>query len=216
MTLEEYNERFKEALRKVETDLGKTMVKIGQTALVRIKQRVIEEGKDAKGGGFPPYSTKPMLVGAKSFRKKDSQKFFGKDKNKLHRWVTLGGNRFEQFLEASAGGSGDIKRLAVLEGGYRELREISLGRGHGDKVNFSFTNSMWGDIHIVSNSSDHDNGVVIIGALRQEEKDKLYYNTERNKRKGGNEILDLSQSEIEEIKELYKVDVLNIFKSSGL
>ena len=37
-----------------------------------IKTRVIEEGKDAKGGEFPPYSTKPMLVGDKSFRKKDS------------------------------------------------------------------------------------------------------------------------------------------------
>lgn len=144
-----------------------------------------------------------MLVGAKSFRKKDANKFFGKQKNKDHRWVTIqrGGKNY---------------RLAVLEGGYKELRDISLGAGAGNKVNFSFTNAMWGGVHIVSNQSDHDSGTVIIGALRKEEQDKLYYNTQRNKDKGGNEILDLSQSEIEEIKELFNLEVVNIFKTSGL
>ena len=51
-----------------------------------IKQRVQEEGKDAKGQSFPPYSTKPMLVGAKTFKKKNADKFFGKEKNKELRW----------------------------------------------------------------------------------------------------------------------------------
>lgn len=199
MTLDEYTRRFDAELRKIQSELGNTMVKIGQTALARIKQRVIEEGKDAKGKGFPPYSTEPMLVGAKSFRRKDADKFFGKEKNKEHQWVTL------------KRGSENY-RLAVLEGGYKELRDISLGRGAGDKVNFSFTNQMWGDVHLISNASEHDNGTVVIGALREEEKNKLYHNTERNKKKGGLEILDLSESEINELKELFSVPILNIFK----
>lgn len=199
MTLEEFNNKFDEAISEVSGQLGETMVKIGQTALVRIRQRVQEAGKDAKGQGFPAYSTDNMLVGCKSFRKKDCDKFFGKRKNKEHEWVTLkrGDNLY---------------RLAVLEGGYKKLREISLGAGKGDKVDFSFTNDMWNDIHLISTSSDHNSGTVIIGALKKEEKDKLYYNTERNKKKGGQEILDLSETELNELKELFNQPILNIFK----
>jgi hypothetical protein len=199
MTLEDFNNKLDESISDVSRQLGETMVKIGQTALVRIRQRVQETGRDAKGQGFPPYSTDPMLVGCKSFRSKDCNKFFGKQKNKEHEWVTI--KRGD-----------DLYRLAVLEGGYKKLREISLGAGKGDKVDFSFTNDMWNDIHLISTSSDHNSGTVIIGALKKEEKDKLYYNTERNKNKGGLEILDLSETELNELKELFNQPILNIFK----
>jgi len=197
--LSDFIPKFDDDIRQVEASLGTTMVKIGQTALARIKQRVQEEGKDAKGQSFPAYSTDDMLVGCKSFRSKDCNKFFGKQKNREHQWVTL--KRGE-----------DMYRLAVLEGGYKELRNMSLGVGKGDKVDFTFTGAMWGDIHLISSSSDHDKGTVIIGALKKEEKDKLYYNTERNKNKGGGEILDLSEAEINELKELFNQPILNIFK----
>jgi len=206
MTQDELDRKLFEAMIKVKTNLGLVMVKIGQTALVRIRQRVVEEGKDSKGGNFFPstgYSREPMLVGAKSFRRKDADKFFGKIKNKSHKWVTI--KRGEENYH-----------LAVLEGGYRELRDISLGRGAGDKVNFSFTNAMWGDLHLVSNASEHDKGVVKLGMLRKEENDKLYYNTERNKEKGGGDILDLSEAEINELQELFGIEFLNIVKNSGL
>ena len=39
-------------------------------------------------------------------------------------WVTLGGNRYSQMLSASAGGSIDLKRLAILKGGYKKLRAL--------------------------------------------------------------------------------------------
>jgi len=197
--LDEFSRQLDDDIRQIETSLGETMVKIGQTALARIKQRVQEEGKDATGNTFPPYSTNDMLVGCKSFRSKDCSKFFGKEKNKQHQWVTLKRG-------------GDMYRLAVLEGGYKELRNMSLGVGKGDKVDFTFTGAMWGDIHLISSSSDHDRGTVIIGAKRQEEKDKLTYNTDRNLKKGGNEILDLSVAEINELKELFNQPILNIFK----
>jgi hypothetical protein len=214
--LSEIEKEFNDGLIKVQTELGNTMVGIGVDALGMIKKRVTETGLDAKGQGFPPYSTgtdfnikntktkeektvKGMLVGCKSFRSKDCNKFFGKQKNKEHEWVTI--KRGD-----------DLYRLAVLEGGYKKLREISLGAGKGDKVDFSFTNDMWNDIHLISTSSDHNSGTVIIGALKKEEKDKLYYNTERNKKKGGQEILDLSESEINYLKEEFMQPILNIFK----
>ena len=197
--LSELEKDIELAVRMVQSQLGTTMVKIGSDALAMIKKRVIEEGKDAKGQGFPGYSTKPMLVGAKTFKKKSADKFFGKEKNKDHRWVTIK--------------RGDTAYpLAYLEEGYKGLREMELGGGHGDKVDFSYTNAMWGDISIISNASEHDGGTVILGAKRQEEKDKLTHNTERNLKKGGNEILDLSESEINDLKEMFMQPILNIFK----
>ena len=75
--------------------------------------------------------------------------------------------------------------------------------------------NMWADIHIISKKSDHDNGVVMIGALRNEENDKLYYNTKRNERKGGREILDLSDNEIKDLKEIYLTSFMIALRNSG-
>ena len=80
--LEDFSKDIELALKLAQSELGTTMVKIGTNALARIKQRVQQEGKDASGQGFPPYSTKPMLVGAKSFKVKGAKDFFGKEKNK--------------------------------------------------------------------------------------------------------------------------------------
>lgn len=187
------------AIRLVQSELGTTMVKIGSNALARIKQRVQQEGLDASGQGFPPYSTEPMLVGAKTFKVKSAEKFFGKENNKKHRWATIQRK-------------GTNYRLAYLEGGYRELREMELDAGAGDKVDFSYTNAMWGDISIISGASEHDGGTVVLGAKRQEEKNKLTFNTERNLKKGGKEILDLSESEINDLKEMFMQPILNVFK----
>jgi hypothetical protein len=199
MELSDIEKNLEQSINMVKNQLGDTMIKIGSDALAMIKRRVIEEGKDASGQAFPAYSTKPMLVGAKTFKKKSANKFFGKEKNKDHRWVTIK--------------RGDAAyHLAYLEEGYRGLRELELGGGHGDKVDFSYTNAMWGDISIISGASEHDGGTVVIGAKRQEEKDKLTYNTERNIKKGGREILDLSESEINELKEIFMQPILNVFK----
>ena len=197
--LSELEKDIEIALRLVQSQLGTTMVKIGSNALAAIKTRVQETGLDASGQGFPPYSTEPMLVGAKTFKKKSADKFFGKEKNKEHRWATIQRN-------------GTNYRLAYLEGGYRELREMELDAGAGDKVNFSYKNDMWNNISIISGASEHDGGTVVLGAKRQEEKNKLTYNTERNLKKGGKEILDLSESEINELKEMFMQPILNVFK----
>ncbi len=133
-----------------------------------------------------------MLIGSKSMNSSVANSVFGKKKNKDLKWVTIGD-----------------KHLAVLEGGYKKYREL-----HGrqtDHVDFSFNNSMWNDINIISNSSDHSNGMVIIGAKEEKQKDKLAGNTARR-----GDILDLSKAEIEDIKAAYKLEVLKVLKSNGL
>jgi len=197
--LNDFAKDFQESLNLVQSKLGETMVKIGSDALALIKKRVQEEGVDAKGKKFPPYSTEPMLVGCKSFKKKSCDSFFGAEKNKQHEWVTL--KRGEKNY-----------RLAVLEGGYQELRRMELGGKNAEVVNFTYTGAMWGDVSIISDPSEHDAGTVVLGAKDQEQKEILYHNTQRNLKKGGGEILDLSESEVDILKDIYLTPVLNIFK----
>jgi len=197
--LNDFAKDFQESLNLVQSKLGETMVKIGSDALALIKKRVQEEGVDAKGKKFPPYSTEPMLVGCKSFKKKSCDSFFGAEKNKQHEWVTL--KRGEKNY-----------RLAVLEGGYQELRRMELGGKNAEVVNFTYTGAMWGDVSIISGPSEHDAGTVVLGAKDQEQKEILYHNTQRNLKKGGGEILDLSESEVDILKDIYLTPVLNIFK----
>ena len=197
--LNDFAKDFQESLNLVSTKLGETMVKIGSDALALIKKRVQKEGIDAKGKKFPPYSTEPMLVGCKSFKKKSCDSFFGPEKNKQHEWVTL--KRGDKNY-----------RLAVLEGGYQELRRMELGSKNADVVDFTYTGAMWGNVSIISGASDHDSGKVVLGAKNEEQKEILYYNTQRNLKKGGGEILDLSESEINTLKEISLQPILNIFK----
>lgn len=212
--MKSYNEAFNKTVAEIQHGIGQTMVTLGQQALSKIKDRIRETGKDADDTSFHSpkyagYSEKDMLVGCKSMNVSVCKSFFGKQKNKELKWVTLGGNRYEQFLSASAGGNTDLKRLAVLEGGYKKFRELHGRRT--DIVNFSFYNNMWDDIAVVSGPSDHQNGTVIIGARQDIEKKKLSGLTKRF-----GDILDLSTSEIDELKSDFGLKVLNVFKEHNL
>jgi hypothetical protein len=169
------------------------MVGLGAEALRLIKERVIETGVNAKGQKFKPYSTKPMLVGCKSLKVKSCTKILGsKEKRKQLEWRTVNGHR-----------------LAILPGGYKQWREIYGAQT--DHVDFSVTNEMWNDINIISKSSDHQKGTVIIGAKQESEKKKLSGNT---KRRG--DILDLNPNEIEDLYKTYNLSMLQIFRNNGL
>lgn len=209
MTISELNQKLDSLINDIQ-NLGRTMVQIGSEALVYVRERVMNSGIDAEGQKYEPYSTKPMLIGCKSFKNKsDCSKVFGKKKNKELKWVTLGGSRYEQFLEASAGGSGDIKRLAVLEGGYKKFRELNgLQSGF---VDFSFSGRMWANIKIKSDQSEHNQGIVRIGATTEEDNKKLEGNT---KRRG--DILKLSKSEIENINHSFAMNITQSIERAGL
>jgi hypothetical protein len=120
-------------------------VKLGLTALAMIRTRILKSG-EAATGNFSPYSTKPSLVGASSFRTKaQATAFFGsKEKRKALSWVSLPGGKpkMDQF----SGDFNNFRHLAVLPGGYKQLRQLA-GAGTGFK-NFTWTAEMWGSMHV--------------------------------------------------------------------
>lgn len=187
------------------------MVEIGVEAMNMIKDRITKTGIDADGQKYKPYSTKPILVGAKSFTGKPSAAD-GYLSRKKTAWRTIGGSSgYAAYLSASAGNKTSDKgvHLAILPGGYKQLRELQ-GRQTAF-VDFSMSGSMWKDIDIISKQNEHQKGVVIIGAKDEDEKKKLEGNT---KRKG--DILDLSKKEQDELIARYNIGVLQVFKNNGL
>lgn len=76
--------------------------------LSNMMRRIFNEGKRTDGGQIGQYSTKKMLVGASSFRNKTAaNRFFSKKNKKELEWVYY-----------------KNRALAVMKGGYKELREI--------------------------------------------------------------------------------------------
>jgi hypothetical protein len=195
---------------------GEIMGRVGISALTFIKERVIGKGTDADGKQFPAYSTKPTLVGCKTFsryKKEPCGVLFGsKEKRKQLEWRTVGGSSgYAAYLSASAGNKTGNKgvHLAILPGGYRKIRQL-LG-AQVNHVDFMIHGDMWNDINVISKTSDHVKGIAIIGAKDELQKKKLAGNT---KRKGT--ILDLSQKEQDDLKLTYNLGVLNVFKDNGL
>lgn len=194
MTPEQHTSAFSKTINELENQYnGEIMVKLGLSALTFIKQRVQETGKDAEGASYRPYSTKAMLANCSSMTGSACAKIAGsKEKRKELDWVTINGHK-----------------LFAIPGGYKQYREL-----HGrqtDHVDFSFTNRMWNNINVISNQSDHQNGVAIIGAKNEEEKKKLEGNT---KRRG--DILDLNPKEIYDLYTTYHLNALQVFRNNGL
>ena len=172
---------------------GEVMNSLGIVALVLIKQRVQEKGEDAGGQKYAPYSTRPMLANRSGMNVSAYNKVAGsKDKRKELKWVTIDGHK-----------------LFEVPGGYKQYRELH-GRQTGF-VDFSFSGRMWSNVALISSPVDHNSGVAIIGAKNTETNDILEGNT---KRRG--DILDLSDKEIDELKEMYNLGMLKILKQNGL
>lgn len=107
--------------------------KLGVTALAMFSQRIITKGETSDGGSFSAYSTKPMLVGAKSFRTKAAaNSVFGRTNKENNQWRTI--KRGDKNY-----------KLILLPSGYKELRRIETSQvGH---KSFLRTGEMWGSIH---------------------------------------------------------------------
>jgi hypothetical protein len=96
-----------------------------------------------------------------------------------------------------------------LDGGYKEFRQLNdLQTGF---VDFSFSGRMWANIKIKSDQSEHNSGIVRIGATTEEDNKKLEGNT---KRRG--DILKLSKSEIENINRSFAMNIIQSIERAGL
>jgi hypothetical protein len=114
---------------------------LGNTALALLKKRVVEKGIASDDTAFRPYSTRPMLVGAKSFRTKSAAaSVFGSPaKRKSLEWRTI-----------DRGGA--LYRLAILPGGYKQIRQIE-----GSQVahkSFLRSGEMWLSIHTLGTKKE--------------------------------------------------------------
>lgn len=199
MTIPELNKRLDNLNKEIISSLSKTMVQIGSQALFELRERIVKTGVDAEGAKYMPYSTKAMLVGCKSMNANVCNRFFGKEKNRKYKWVTLD----------KLNSQGKKIRLATLEGGYKKLREL-----HGKQisfVDFMFSGRMWNNIKIISNNSEHNQGTVRIGATTEEDNKKLEGNTKRR-----TDILKLSQKEIDNLIKSYSMNIQQIINKQGL
>ena len=197
MTFPELDKKFDNIVRDLATARGQMMVDLGERALKMIKDRVMKTGTDAKGAKYRPYSTKAMLSGCSGMAEKKCNTIVGsKEKRKQLEWRTIG--------------SGDsARRLFILPGGYRQWRQIYGAQV--DHVDFSLSNDMWNNINIRSNYSQHEQGIVILGAERDKEKKKLAYHT-----KDRGDILDLNPTEIMELYKKCELTSLQIIRDNGL
>lgn len=198
MTSEELDRRFEKTINDIQgNEFGKLMVYAGQDALALIRRRVQEEGVNAEGQMYKPYSTKPMLANCSSMTTGACGRVAGsKQKRRELKWVTLqrGGKNIKLF---------------ELPGGYKEFREI-----HGrqtEYVDFKFTNRMWNDIKVVSNNTEHNSGVVRVAATLELEKKKLEGNTARR-----GSILKLSPGELNTLSSRFNMGLTQIFHNNGL
>lgn len=193
MTYQEYDRKMNDTIRDIQSN-GIIMQRLGVSALTLIKERVQEKGVNAENQKFGLYSTKPTLVGCKTFVQKSAcQALLGsKPKRKKLEWRTVGGNH-----------------LAILPGGYKKIRELQ-GR-QTNHFDMTVTGNTWKDINLISKPVDHQRGVAIIGARNTKYKEILKGNTERR-----GDILDLSNVEIDKLKESYNLQVLQVFKNHGL
>jgi pyruvate dehydrogenase complex dehydrogenase (E1) component len=195
MTFEQLNQDFTRVIAGLKGQPNALLIqKMGITALTLLRERVTKTGTNAEGKKFEGYSTKDTLVGRTTFYKDAAAtKLLGsKAKRKELQWVTIGDHR-----------------LAVLKGGYKKIRELQ-GRQTAF-VDFTVSGHMWTDISLISKAGDHQKGIAVIGAKEEKEKKKLEGNT---KRKG--DILDVSDREIDKLREEYNKGVLQIFRNNGL
>lgn len=144
-------------------------------------QRVFEEGRKADGSKIGNYSTKPTLVGDSSFlTKTGAQKVLGsKAKRAKLDWVTLSGGR----------------KLAVLEGGYKEIRDTE-GRQTAF-IDLLYSGNLSNDLSAVPIEDGFEMG---------------FFTVESAKKVVGNEsrfgdIFSLSEDEIDKVINTYTREV---------
>lgn len=173
-------------------------VALGNTALTLLKQRIVNSGVASDGSSFKPYSSKPILVGAKSFRTKSAaQSVFGsKDKRKKLDWRTIDRR-------------GAKYRLALLPGGYKQIRQID-----GSQVahkSFLRTGEMWLSIHTLGTRQEGDGKfTTTVGSQVDLSNKKL----EGNESREGKEILMVSQKEENQLTEILDKYITNIVQKA--
>jgi hypothetical protein len=190
-------------LQKVRQELTRfpewANVALGNQALIMLRQRIVKKGIAADDAPYKPYSSSPMFVGAKSFRTKaQATAYFGgkgkagKDKRRAMQWRTL-----------DRGGS--MYKLAILPGGYRQLRKL-VGAESNFK-NFTWSGEMWKSIHTLGTRSEGEyRFVTTVGSEVELSNKKL----EGHFKREGKEILMVSKKEEKALTDILDKYITNL------
>jgi hypothetical protein len=170
---------------------------LGNTALAMLKGRVVNKGIASDGSSFKPYSSKPTLVGAKSFRTQAAaQSVFGsKDKRKSLQWRTI-----------DRGGA--MYRLAILPGGYKQIRTLE-----GSQVahkSFLRSGEMWLSIHTQGTTGSGGRFITTVGTENELSNKKL----EGNEKREGKEILGITKEEEKDLTLILDKYITNLVQKA--
>ena len=151
-----------------------------------LKQRIVNTGTASDGQKYKPYSSKPILVGAKSFRTKAAAAtIFGTPaKRRSADWRTI-----------DRGGT--YYRLVLLPGGYKQIRTIESSQvAH---KSFLRTGEMWLSIHTLGTKPEGGGRfITTVGTKVDLSNKKLEGNMKREQK----EILAVSQTEEKKLQEI--------------
>lgn len=122
-----------------------------QKLRARMIRRIFFQGLNASGQSIGTYSTKPMLVGSKSFSNLKGQAKSSQAINRI--FATKNARRKQSWVTTKS-----KKKLVRLDGGYQEFRKL-VGRGrNGSQVNLDLTGALKDSIVTATQS-----GKVVIG-----------------------------------------------------
>ena len=172
MPLTDLIKRLERAKQEIESEFPQKVLQAGSVLVKDISMRLVTKGVDYKGEKFSSYSTKPMLtsgittksqtVGNRYWKKKDTK------------WRTILSR-------------GRMVHLFILDGGYKELRQIEdLQVTHKD---FKFTGMMWNQFGVKRFTKNS----FTIGGTTDTSQKKIDGNSQRE----GRSIIKPSQKELE-------------------
>lgn len=193
MTPEEYAKKLDRIIKDLETN-NTPFKRAVQTTHVQRITRIFDRGEKVDGGQIGNYSTKPMLVGGKSFFQKGAANKFFKSGPEW-RTIQRGGKNY---------------RLAILSGGYREFRQLHtrpvnfINLGLTYDLRFDLSNSTSKKVNMPDKISPHE----------YHERLKRPHNVEKvdglEDRFG--EIFGLQQKERTDFHRILQVELTNLMK----
>lgn len=184
-------EEFDAVISKFVSELPKAMAQgtflAAQQLYAEIPQRIFNKGKAVDGSDIGEYSTTTTLVGRKSFPTKGTaDRFFGK-KDQLQ-WRRFKG-----------------RNLALLEGGYKELRRLSDLQT--DKVDLNFRGDLQGSFALVEYGPT-DFAIIIKGA----ENVAKARGNEKHFKGATNTIFHYSKDEEKKAQKAYNVPINKLIR----
>lgn len=150
---------------------AKTLRRLGGLIIRRIVLRTTEEGLDAKGRPFKPYSTRTFAMPAGATTKRAL--------------VVLEKSGALSYFTTKAG-----NLWVLIEGGYAALKSAEFAKAGGaGGVNLSRTGSMLRSLTVTG--IDEGRGIVSIGFARVDAAERAYYVIEQ-----GRDFLGIREEEI--------------------